>query len=49
VVRTHPLRQWELERELRSRIKSTLDAAGIRPEPSESSLDLVDRHDLGRG
>jgi small-conductance mechanosensitive channel len=37
VVRTHPLRQWELERELRSRIKAALDAAGITPAASESS------------
>jgi moderate conductance mechanosensitive channel len=37
VVRTAPLRQWELERELRARIKAALDAAGIKPEPSESS------------
>jgi moderate conductance mechanosensitive channel len=33
VVKTYPLRQWELEREMRSRIKSALDAAGITPEP----------------
>ena len=33
VVRTAPLRQWETERELRARVKTALDAAGIRPEP----------------
>lgn len=35
VVRTHPLRQWELEREMRSRIKSALDAAGIARAPAD--------------
>jgi moderate conductance mechanosensitive channel len=35
VVRTHPLRQWELEREMRSRIKAALDAAGIAPAPAD--------------
>lgn len=29
VVRTAPLRQWEIEREMRIRIKGALDAAGI--------------------
>lgn len=33
VVRTYPLRQWELEREMRFRIKSALDASGLIPEP----------------
>jgi small-conductance mechanosensitive channel len=32
VVRTAPLRQWEVEREMRSRVKASLDAAGIVPE-----------------
>ncbi len=31
VVKTAPLRQWEVERELRARIKSALDVAGIGP------------------
>jgi hypothetical protein len=33
VARTAPLRQWETERELRARVKSALDAAGIYPDP----------------
>jgi small-conductance mechanosensitive channel len=32
VARTAPLRQWEVEREMRSRVKATLDSAGIVPE-----------------
>jgi small conductance mechanosensitive channel len=31
VARTAPLRQWEVERELRARVKTALDAAGIVP------------------
>jgi hypothetical protein len=31
VVKTAPLRQWEVEREMRARVKAVLDAAGIRP------------------
>jgi moderate conductance mechanosensitive channel len=31
VVKTAPLRQWEVEREMRSRVKAALDAAGIKP------------------
>ncbi len=31
VVKTAPLRQWEVEREMRARVKTALDAAGIRP------------------
>jgi small conductance mechanosensitive channel len=30
VVKTAPLRQWEVERELRARVKAALDDAGIR-------------------
>jgi small-conductance mechanosensitive channel len=33
VARTAPLRQWEAERELRFRVKTALDAAGIVPDP----------------
>jgi len=29
VVKTAPLRQWEVERETRARVKAALDAAGI--------------------
>ncbi len=29
VAKTAPLRQWEVERELRARVKAALDAAGI--------------------
>ena len=35
VVRTAPLRQWEIEREMRSRIKAALDAEGIVLSPPE--------------
>jgi small-conductance mechanosensitive channel len=34
VVKTAPLRQWEVEREMRARVKAALDAAGISPELS---------------
>ena len=37
VVRTAPLRQWEIEREMRTRIKAALDAAGIAPAAAEST------------
>jgi len=30
VVKTAPLRQWEVEREMRARLKAAIDAAGIR-------------------
>jgi small conductance mechanosensitive channel len=33
VARTAPLRQWEVEREMRARVKTALDAAGIYPDP----------------
>jgi hypothetical protein len=36
VAKTAPLRQWEVERELRARVKAALDAAGIHPTPSEA-------------
>ncbi len=36
VAKTAPLRQWEVERELRARVKAALAAAGIHPAPSES-------------
>jgi small-conductance mechanosensitive channel len=35
VAKTAPLRQWEVERELRARVKAALAAAGIHPAPSE--------------
>jgi small-conductance mechanosensitive channel len=38
VVRTAPLRQWEIERELRARVKAALDAAGIYPDPEPSAV-----------
>jgi small conductance mechanosensitive channel len=31
VVKTAPLRQWEVEREMRARVKAALDTAGITP------------------
>jgi small-conductance mechanosensitive channel len=36
VVKTAPLRQWEVERETRARVKAALDDAGIRP-PAEAA------------
>ena len=35
VVKTAPLRQWEVEREMRARVKAALDAAGIGPVAAE--------------
>jgi small-conductance mechanosensitive channel len=32
VVKTAPLRQWGVEREIRARVKAALDAAGIQPK-----------------
>jgi small-conductance mechanosensitive channel len=31
VAKTAPMRQWEVARELRARVKATLDAAGVQP------------------
>jgi small conductance mechanosensitive channel len=31
VAKTAPMRQWEVARELRARVKATLDAAGVAP------------------
>ena len=31
VAKTAPMRQWELARELRARVKAVLDAAGVAP------------------
>jgi small conductance mechanosensitive channel len=36
VAKTAPLRQWEVERELRARVKAALATAGIHPAPSEA-------------
>ena len=35
VVKTAPLRQWEVEREVRTRVKKALHDAGIMPSPVE--------------
>jgi len=37
VAKTAPLRQWEVEREMRARIKRTLKEAGIMPSPAGES------------
>jgi len=37
VVKTAPLRQWEVEREMRARVKAVLDAAGITPAASDGA------------
>jgi hypothetical protein len=34
VAKTAPLRQWEVEREMRARVKTALDAAGTLPAPT---------------
>jgi small-conductance mechanosensitive channel len=39
VARTAPLRQWEVEREMRARVKAALDAAGIQPMPDPLAQD----------
>ena len=31
VAKTTPMRQWEVARELRARVKEALDAAGVQP------------------
>jgi small conductance mechanosensitive channel len=31
VAKTTPMRQWEVARELRARVKAALDAAGVAP------------------
>ncbi len=31
VAKTAPMRQWEVARELRARVKAALDAAGVQP------------------
>jgi moderate conductance mechanosensitive channel len=36
VAKTAPLRQWEVERELRARVKAALATAGIHPAPSQA-------------
>jgi small-conductance mechanosensitive channel len=36
VAKTAPLRQWEVEREIRARVKAALAAAGIHPAPSKA-------------
>ena len=33
VAKTTPMRQWEVARELRARVKATLDAAGVQRRP----------------
>jgi small conductance mechanosensitive channel len=37
VVKTAPLRQWEVEREMRARVKAALDTAGITPASAVAS------------
>ena len=38
VARTLPLRQWEVARELRERLKTALDAAGVRGVPVATAI-----------
>jgi small-conductance mechanosensitive channel len=37
VVKTAPLRQWEVEREMRARVKAALDTAGITPAAEDAA------------
>ena len=37
VAKTAPLRQWEVERELRARVKAALHEAGVMPTPAEEA------------
>jgi moderate conductance mechanosensitive channel len=49
VAKTAPLRQWEVARELRARIKFVLDAAGIaRTEPERVAIDPPPPADAAR-
>ena len=41
VVKTAPLRQWEVERETRARVKAALDAAGIHPAGDGPAADAA--------
>ena len=43
VVKTAPLRQWEIEREMRARVKRALKEAGIMPPPPADVKNLVVR------
>jgi moderate conductance mechanosensitive channel len=47
VVKTAPLRQWEVGRELRARVKAALDAAGIHPT-AEASAPATPQHSVNR-
>jgi small-conductance mechanosensitive channel len=42
VVKTAPHEQWRVARELRSRVKAALDAAGIVSTPAETPPDGPD-------
>ena len=37
VAKTAPLRQWEVEREMRARVKAAIDASGIPPSADDSA------------
>ncbi|WP_300606173.1 mechanosensitive ion channel family protein [Trebonia sp.] len=50
VVKTAPLRQWEVEREMRARVKAALDAAGIGTAAEEAAAPApAPRHRQSRG
>jgi hypothetical protein len=38
VAKTTPMRQWEVARELRARVKAALDAAGVQPTGPDTIL-----------
>jgi len=41
VAKTTPMRQWEVARELRARVKATLDAAGVQPAGPDTIMVTV--------
>jgi small conductance mechanosensitive channel len=47
VAKTEPMHQWEVARELRARVKSTLDQAGIAPGPDTILITAPERGPLG--
>ena len=47
VAKTEPTHQWEVARELRARVKSTLDRAGIVPGPDTILITAPERGPLG--
>jgi len=49
VAKTAPMRQWEVARELRARVKATLDAAGVAPAGPDTIVITASGADDPRG